>query len=68
MKKIKIDTDHIKLDQLLKLAEIAQSGGHAKILVLSEAVKVNGAVVHERGKKLRSGDVVVCEGQEVQVV
>ncbi|MDO5095397.1 MAG: RNA-binding S4 domain-containing protein [Peptostreptococcaceae bacterium] len=68
MKKIKIDTDYIKLDQLLKLANIAQSGGHAKIMILSEQVKVNGETVLERGKKLRSGDVVLCEGEEVQII
>lgn len=68
MKKIKIDTEYIKLDQLLKLADIAQSGGHAKILVLSGLVKVNGVIAKERGKKLREGDIVDCEGQEVQVI
>lgn len=68
MKKIKIDTDYIKLDQLLKLADIAQSGGHAKLLVLSGLVKVNGVIAYERGKKLREGDIVVCEGQEIQII
>lgn len=68
MKKIKIDTDYIKLDQLLKLGNIAQSGGHAKIMILSEQVKVNGETVLERGKKLRPGDIVLCEGEEVQII
>ncbi len=68
MEKIKIDTEYIKLDQLLKLANIAQSGGHAKILILSEEVKVNGNIVTERGKKIRSGDIVRFEDKEIQVL
>lgn len=68
MKQIRIEGEYIKLDQLLKLAEIAQSGGHAKILVLSDSVTVNGVIAKERGKKLRSGDVIVCEGREIQVI
>lgn len=68
MKKIKIDTDYIKLDQLLKLANIAQSGGHAKIMILSEQVKVNGETVLERGRKLRPGDVILYESEEVQII
>jgi ribosome-associated protein YbcJ (S4-like RNA binding protein) len=30
MNKIKIDGEYIKLDSLLKLSNLAQSGGHAK--------------------------------------
>lgn len=68
MKTIKIDTEYIKLDQLLKLAEIASSGGHAKILILSEEVKVNGEIITQRGKKLRPGDKVQWEGEVIQIV
>ena len=68
MEKIKIDKEYIKLDQLLKLANIAQSGGHAKLLILSQQVRVNGAVAIERGKKIRSGDIVTFEASEIQVV
>ena len=68
IEKIKIDKEYIKLDQLLKLANIAQSGGHAKLLILSQQVRVNGAVAIERGKKIRSGDIVTFEASEIQVV
>ena len=37
-KTVYIDTDFIKLDSLLKLCDIAQTCGHAKILVLDGAV------------------------------
>ncbi|WAW14920.1 RNA-binding S4 domain-containing protein [Peptostreptococcus equinus] len=58
MKTIKIDSEFIKLDQFLKLANIAMSGGEAKVLVMSEEIKVNGEISTQRGKKLKSGDIV----------
>jgi ribosome-associated protein len=59
--------EYIKLDQFLKLARIVQSGGEAKHLILSGAVLVNGQVETRRGRKLRQGDVVVVEGEELVV-
>jgi ribosome-associated protein len=60
--------EYIKLDQFLKLARIVQSGGEAKHLILSGAVRVNGQVETRRGRKLRHGDVVVVDGEELVVV
>jgi ribosome-associated protein len=57
----------IKLDQFLKLAQIVQSGGEAKMLIQSGQVMVNGEVETRRGRKLRPGDVVVVEGEELVV-
>ena len=58
METIKISTPFIKLDQLLKFAGLADSGGVAKAWILDGLVKVNGNVALERGKKIVSGDVV----------
>ena len=41
-KQINIEDEYIKLDQLLKLGEIADSGGHAKLIILNGDVRVNG--------------------------
>ena len=68
MEKIKIDTEFIKLDQFLKMVNIAASGGQAKIMIISEDVKVNGGVETQRGKKLRSGDVIEAEGRKFQIL
>lgn len=68
MEKIKIDTEFIKLDQFLKMVNIAASGGQAKIMIISEDVKVNGAVETQRGKKLRSGDIIEAEGRKFQIL
>jgi len=53
-----ITTEFIKLEALLKLANVAGSGGMAKNMILNEDVKVNGEVCTMRGKKLRPGDKV----------
>jgi ribosome-associated protein len=53
----------IKLDQFLKLAQIAQTGGHAKVLIREGLVRVNGEVETRRGRKLRDGDRVEVEGE-----
>lgn len=57
-KKIPIATEFIKLDQFLKFTGIAETGGHAKEIVAEGVVSVNGEICLQRGKKLRSGDVV----------
>lgn len=68
MIEIKIDSEYIKLDQALKLADIASTGGHAKFLIAEELVKVNGEVETRRGKKLFDGDVIEVEGEMIKVV
>lgn len=59
--KLREDDDYIELIKLLKLKDIAQTGGHAKILVESGLVQVNGRQELRKRNKLRDGDVVVCE-------
>ena len=56
--KISIHTEFIKLDSFLKFAGAAETGGHAKELVASGEVLVNGERCEMRGKKLRPGDIV----------
>ncbi|WP_110941141.1 RNA-binding S4 domain-containing protein [Geosporobacter subterraneus] len=68
MRKIRIEEDMIKLDSLLKLADFAQTGGHAKIMIQDGLIKVNGNVEYQRGKKIKPGDQVSVEGQVITVV
>lgn len=65
MQKIEITTDYIKLEQAIKLSGVTVTGGEAKLLIKSGAVKVNGNLSVERGKKLYSGDkLTVTYGDE----
>ena len=68
MIEINIDSEYIKLDQFLKLADLVSTGGHAKYLIQDGLVKVNGKVETRRGKKLRPQDIVEVEGNTIKVV
>ena len=67
MKTITITTEYIKLQDLLKFANLVESGGEAKERVQGGEVQVNGEVCTMRGKKIRPGDIVVFEGMELTV-
>ena len=68
MEMIEITTEYIKLQDLLKFAAAVQTGGEAKLAVQEGEVSVNGEVCTMRGKKIRPGDVVAFNGQELTVV
>ncbi|MDO4287628.1 MAG: RNA-binding S4 domain-containing protein [Eubacterium sp.] len=69
MENIEINTEFIKLDQLLKFSGIAGSGSDAKAMIQEGMVTLNGEVCTQRGKKIRPGDRVAVEGAcELQVV
>lgn len=61
MEIIEINTEFIKLDQLLKFAGLVGNGSDAKMVIQDEMVRVNGEICTMRGKKLRPGDVVEVE-------
>ena len=67
MKNVSITTEFIKLQDLLKFANLVETGGMAKECVQGGEVLVNGEVCTMRGKKIRPGDVVAFEGQEMTV-
>ena len=68
MRKVEITGEFIKLDALLKFANMVSSGGEAKIRIAEEEVLVNGVVCTMRGKKIRNGDTVELDGDVVEVV
>lgn len=66
-KTVSITTEFIKLEALLKLANLVGTGGEAKMLIQDGQTSVNGEVCTMRGKKLRPGDTVRFQGQEILV-
>lgn len=54
-------TEFIKLDQFLKVTDVARSGGDAKLLIRSGEVSVNGEMELRRGRKLYDQDVVTID-------
>jgi ribosome-associated protein len=67
MNVIEITTEFIKLQDLLKFAAVASTGGEAKLMVQEGEVQVNGEVCTMRGKKIRPGDDVLVDGQHYTV-
>jgi ribosome-associated protein len=55
----------IRLGQLLKLANLVETGGAARGLLESGDVRVNGEVETRRGRQLGAGDVIECGPERV---
>jgi ribosome-associated protein len=64
LKKVKITSEFIKLDQFLKWADVTSSGVEAKYLVQDGEVMVNGEPEERRGRKLYPGDTVEVMGKK----
>ena len=67
IEEVVINTEFIKLDQLLKWANFTGSGVEAKMFIQNGEVKVNDAVETRRGKKIYDGDVIEFAGEKVVV-
>jgi ribosome-associated protein len=65
---IAIRGDTIRLGQLLKLADLADSGGEARDLLEYEEVFVNGERETRRGRQLHPGDVVSLTDTVLEIV
>ncbi len=64
MERINVAPPFIKLEQFLKFANIAETGGMAKLMINDGIVTVNGEVCTMRGKKLYNNDVVAVNFEE----
>ena len=62
-----LDGEYIELCNLLKLAGIADSGGHGKQLVAAGEVKVDGQLESRKTAKIRAGQSVECRGAAICV-
>lgn len=61
MQIIEINTEYIKIDQLIKFAGIVGNGSDAKLMIKDGLVHVNGELCTQRGKKIRNGDIIKIE-------
>lgn len=67
METIVIHTEFIKLQDLLKFANLVGSGGEAKERIQAGEVAVDGEVCLMRGKKIRPGDDVLFQEKHYTV-
>lgn len=64
---IEINEEFIRLDNLLKFAGIAPTGGQAKFIIQNGEIKVNGEICTMRGKKMRAGDKAQYRQRVIEV-
>ena len=64
---ININTEFITLGQLLKMLDIANSGGEIKHLIKTLDIKVNSTIENRRGKKLYKVDIVIIDGKSYTI-
>jgi len=65
--KLKEDQPYIALNKLLQLLTIAQTGGHAKVMIRNEEVTVNGVIETRVRKKLVKSDYVVTGAYSIRI-
>lgn len=68
MEKVKITTDYIELQQLLKLTDWISTGGEAKIAVKTLRIFVDGEKENRRGRKIYPGSKVKIENKVYEVI
>ncbi len=67
MNTLKITTEYITLQQLLKIEDIISSGGEAKYFLANNQVFVNNEPENRRGRKLYPNDVIKVSGKEFKI-
>ena len=68
MREFTLTTEYIELMKLLKLLRIAQTGGHAKIIIEDGEVVRNGEQEFRKRAKLVKGDVIEVMGETIKIV
>jgi len=61
------ENESIRIDQLLKVSGLAQTGGHAKMVIQGGEVFVNGEIETRRRRKLFTGDKIEYNGEVVVI-
>ncbi len=67
IEKVKINSEFIKLQDLLKLMGAVETGGMAKTAIQNGEAEVNGEICTMRGKKIRKGDIVVFHDNRFEI-
>ena len=68
MLELQLRGDYIELDKLLKATGLVESGGRARVLIAAGEVQVDGQVELRKTAKIRAGQVVSFDGQQVTVL
>ena len=68
MEEILINTPYVTPGQFLKLADIIQSGGEAKLYLANNKVLINDEEDNRRGRKLKDGDIIKIKEKTYRII
>jgi ribosome-associated protein len=68
MIQFKVEGEFIHLIQLLKAANLVQTGGHAQMVVTEGLVKYNGHIDYRKRLKVKPGDTVEFDGNIIRAI
>ena len=68
MNTLAIRDDYIELYKILKIENMAASGGEAKFLISEGLVTVNGQVDTRKRRKTVPGEIVECNEETVRII
>ena len=68
MEEILINTPYVTLGQFLKLADVIQSGGEAKLYLANNKVLINDEEDNRRGRKLKDGDIIKIKEKTYRII
>ncbi|GLR20005.1 RNA-binding S4 domain-containing protein [Portibacter lacus] len=60
--------EYVELKNLLKLLNYVNSGGEAKVIIQNGEILVNDEVELRRGRKLKPGDIVKINEDQIKIV
>ncbi len=63
-----LEGEFIPLIQLLKATDMVSSGGEAQMVVLDGLVKYNGEIDYRKRLKVRKGDLIEFNNQQIKVI
>lgn len=67
IREIKIKDEYINLAQFLKIADLINSGGEAKIYLQNNKILINGQLDDRRGRKLYKNDLIEINGKRYKI-
>lgn len=68
MIEFELETEYIELIKLLKVIQLAESGGQAKRFVEDGLVVLNGKVEFRKRAKLKKGDKIQIDNERITIV
>ncbi|WP_162146861.1 RNA-binding S4 domain-containing protein [Acholeplasma granularum] len=67
MSQFELESEYITITQLLKVLDYIGSGGESKYFLFENKVLLNGNEIYEKKKKIKKGDVVTINNNNILI-